>query len=146
MRTQLDSTQMKDNGSFAKIAPRTHGQIRAPFRGVESAVVSLSVPHSGLALLQGPQCYSEEKDLKDHSHKWHHSHLGKMVRRIGTVPAMSAWKAAAGPPEPCQGSRLRRDRRSRLPGLDRVSAGPAFWLPRAYGFFRARRSTEEKAK
>ena len=58
---------------------------------------------------------------------------------------MSAWKAAAGPPKAGQGSRLRRDRQSRQPGLDRVSAGPAFWLPRAYGFLRARRSADHEA-
>jgi len=34
-----------DNGSVAKITPpRTHGKLRAPLRGVESAVVSLSTP------------------------------------------------------------------------------------------------------
>jgi hypothetical protein len=89
---------------------------------------------------------TQKEYLKDQRPNWHHSQLGELVRRIGTVPAMSAWKTAAGPPGPGQGSRLRRDRQSRLPGLYRVSAGPVFWFPRAYGFLRARRSTEHEAK
>jgi hypothetical protein len=34
---------------------------------------------------------------------------------------MSAWKTAAGPPEPGQGSRLQRDRQSRLTALTGLS-------------------------
>jgi hypothetical protein len=39
---------------------------------------------------------------------------------------MSAWKAAAGPPGPGQGSRLQRDRQSRLTGLDRIPVARPF--------------------
>jgi hypothetical protein len=43
---QLDSDpkHIKDNGSVAKITPRTHGKIGAPLRVIESAIVSLSAP------------------------------------------------------------------------------------------------------
>ena len=143
---RLRPKRMKDNGSVAKITPPwTHGKIRRPLRGVESAVLSLSAPSSSLALLQERRCYPRA-NLKDRHPNRYHSQLGELVRRFGTVPAMSAWKTAAGPPGPGQGSRLRRDRQGRLPGLDRVSAGRVFWLPRAYGCFRARRSTEHEAK
>ena len=78
------------------------------------------------------RCFPKQY-LEDQRPNWHHSQPGERVHRIGTVPAMSAWKTAARPPGPGQGSRLRRDRQCRQPGLDWVSAGPAFWLPRACG-------------
>jgi hypothetical protein len=43
LQFDFDPKQMKDNGSVAKITPPcTHGKIRRPLRGVESAVLSLS--------------------------------------------------------------------------------------------------------
>lgn len=45
LQVDFDPKQMKDNGSVAKITPPwTHGKIRRPLRGVESAVLSLSAP------------------------------------------------------------------------------------------------------
>jgi hypothetical protein len=134
----FDPKQMTDNGSIAKITPRTHGKIRAPLLGVETRVLNLSAP-TAAGTAPRPAVLFKREDLKDQRPNWHHSQSGELVRRIGTVPAMSAWKTAAGPPEPGQGSRLRRDRQSRQPGLDRVS------VVRPFGFHALMASCERGA-
>ena len=142
---EFDSDPSRSRTAVQSRRARRGPTATAPLRSVDSAIASLSAPAKRPARPKSCSVPQREKP-EGQRYKWHHSQLGKLVRRIGTVPAMSAWKAASGPPEPGQGSRLRRDRRSRLPGLDRVSAGPASWLPRAYGFLQARCSADHEAK
>ena len=100
----------------------------------------LVLSDSSLVRLRDPAVLLKREPEKINVSSWRHSRPGELGRRIGTVPAISAWKTAAGPTEPGQGSRPERGRQSRLLGLDRVSAGPAYWLPRVYAFLRDRRS------
>ncbi len=60
--------------------------------------------------------------------------LGELVRRIGTVSAMSAWKPLPDHRNLVKARAFAATGNAGRPALTGFWQGPVFWLPGAYGF------------
>ena len=81
-------------GEGQRTSRRGHGKLEAPLRDIESGARKSKYSHIAAWHCSKTRSVTQRELINIPS--WHHSQPSELVRRVGTVPAMSAWKATAG--------------------------------------------------